>query len=147
MKTCPPLQRFITDLAERHGFDLDAPGAHLRLEHEPYMPLVIEKVGRYRLSIAHYQPRESVFDDPQADPDLEVFTGYAEWVPVAVTQPEAVILGRLIGGYKCYASITPDGTAIDRFNPRGQADLARFARIWARNLRQQGWLTAGRLAA
>jgi hypothetical protein len=147
MKTCPTLQRFIIDLGERHGFDLDAPEAHLRLEHPPYMPLVVEKIGPYRLSIAHYQPRASVFDDPQADPDLELFTGYATWVPVAITQPEAVLLGRLIGGFRCYATTTPDGTTIDRFNPRGQADLARFAATWACNLRQQGWLTGARKVA
>ena len=131
MKTSKTMQSIITKIAEKHGLDLAAAEAHLRLEKEPYMPLVIEKVGRHLVSIAHYFKQNG---DSIADPDVVFFTGYAEWVPIEIQQ---------VMGYRRVARLNDDGSAIDAVNLRGQADVASFSNLWARNIRAQGWLEYG----
>ena len=134
MKTCPRMQKIITRLAKKHGLDLAAHQAHLRLENGPFMPLVIEKIGRHLVSVTHYFVQNG---DQVADPDVVFFSGYGPWVPIEITQVYP-------GGYRCYAELSADGNEIDRINRRGQADLARFVEgSWARNLKGQGWLERG----
>lgn len=55
MQTCPNMQRLIMRLAARFGMDLEAEEAHLKLANGGYFPLVVEKVGKHLLSVAHYQ--------------------------------------------------------------------------------------------
>lgn len=131
MKTTKPMQRLITQIAAKHGLDLSAEEAHLRLEQNGYMPLVIEKIGQYRVSVAHYFRQNG---DSIADPDVVFFTGYSEWVPIEIQQ---------VMGFHRYAELAVDEGSIERFAPRGQADLALFTNQWARNLKQQGWLEHG----
>jgi hypothetical protein len=134
VKTCERMQRIIGEIAAKHGLDLEAPEAHLRLEMPPYEPLVIEKVGRHLVSVAHYYCQNG---DAIADPDVVFFTGYSEWVPVEVTLPPP-------GGYRVYARVSPDGAEITEVDLRGQAELARFVeRLWAHNLDGQGWVEGG----
>jgi|GEM_PF-307396 len=130
MQSCPQMQRVITRLATRFGLDLAAGAAYLKLENDPYVPLVVEKVGRNLLSVAHYVEEGG---DLAADPEVVFFTGYGQWVPIEVTQhPPA--------GYRAYAEPSADGKEIAHLDVAGQADLARFVEVWARNLAAQGWV-------
>lgn len=139
MKTARPMQDLITQLAQRHHFDLTQPGAHLKLYLEGYMPLVIERLNSTTLSLAHYYTQNG---DLIADPDVVFFTGYAEWVPIEITQPATYIAGLgPLGGYQRVATLTGDRRAIATYQPQAQADLASFTHTWAANLRHQGWLT------
>jgi len=131
LKTSKAMQGLITQIAAKHGLDLSAEEAHLRLEQNGYMPLVIEKIGQYRVSVAHYFRQNG---DSIADPDVVFFTGYSEWVPIEIQQ---------VMGYSRYTELAADETTIERFAPRGQADLASFVHQWARNIKAQGWLEHG----
>lgn len=135
MKTSKRMQQVIETLAAKHGLNLEAESAHLRLELSSYMPLVIEKIGRYLVSVAHYYEQNY---DLIADPDVVFFTGYGDWVPIEITHPPPF-------GYHRYAKLSDEGDAITHWNEKGQTGLAAFAGVWARNLEQQGWLEATNL--
>lgn len=135
MKTTKTMQRLIRQIAEKHSLDLSANEAHLRLEQDGYMPLVIEKVGEHQVSIAHYFQQNG---DTIADPDVVFFIGYGEWVPIEIQQ---------VLGYQVVAKLNGDGSAIDAINLRAQAGLASFVHQWARNIKAQGWLEHGGNAA
>lgn len=137
MKTSSRTQGIITRLAERHGLNLQATEAHLRLEKEPYEPLVIEKIGPHLVSVARYYEQGG---DLVADSDGVFFTGYGDWLPIEITQAPP-------GGWVCYAKLSDDGDKITHTNLAGQADLAKFVRLWASNLEAQGWLEQGKKAA
>lgn len=134
MQTCSQMQRVITRLATRFGLDLAAGVAYLQLENGPYVPLVVEKVGRNLLSVAHYVEEGG---DLAADPEVVFFTGYGQWVPIEITQ-------RPPAGYRVYAEPSSDGKEISRLDAAGQSDLARFVEVWARNLAAQGWVERAR---
>jgi hypothetical protein len=131
MKTSKSMQAIVERIAEKHGLDLKADEAHLHLENGPYMPLVIEKVGRNLLSIAHYFEQNG---DLCADPDVVFFTGYAEWVAIEIQQ---------VLGYQRVAWLNDDSTSIKSVSLRGQVDLASFTNLWARNLKEQDYLNRG----
>ncbi len=137
MKTCPQMQRLITQLAARWELDLAADEAHLKLENRSCVPLVIEKVGPTLVSVAHHVEENG---DLSPDPEVLFFTGYGPWVPIEVAR-------RPPAGYRAYAELSPNGREITRLDPGGQENLARFAENWANNLAQQGWLGYSRKAA
>jgi len=117
--------------------DLKPVGAHVRLENAPFEPLVIERIAEHQVSVAHYY---SLNGDLICDPDIVLFTGYAEWVPISIQQPSVYLAGHELGGYRVVAELSDDGTSIARFYPRALADLASFCETWAGNLKAQGWL-------
>jgi hypothetical protein len=127
VKTSPQIQAIITALVRRHGADFDAGDLRLRLEHSVFEPLVIECTGLQLVSVAHYYEQNG---DLIPDPDVTFYTGKPEWIAVAISD---------YFGHRTVATVEGDTIT---FNPPGQADLAAFCRTWARNLRQQGWLTA-----
>ncbi len=130
MKTSPRMQAIITQIAEKHGFDLTTAGTYLRLTMAHFDPLVIQVVGKNLVSVDHfYQPYPHL---EVADPGILFFTGYAEWVPIEVMQR--------LGGHRVYAHLTEDYEAIADLLPAPQADLADFAEMWAQNIEAQGWL-------
>jgi len=137
MRTSSQMQGIITRLAERHGLNLQASEAHLRLEKEPYEPLVIEKIGPHLVSVAHYYEQDG---DLVADPDVVFFTGHGDWLPIEITQAPP-------GGWVRYVKLSDDGDDITHVNLVGQADLAEFVSLWASNLEAQGWLEQGKRAA
>lgn len=138
MKTTATMQRIIEQIAAKNGLDMTASEAHLRLNNEPYMPLVIEKVGKDFVSVAHYYEQNG---DLVADPEVVFYTGYGEWVPVEMTQPPMMIMGRAIGGTQRLVTFE-DGKAV-RYAPKQQASVASFCRTWAKNIREQQWLKCG----
>jgi hypothetical protein len=117
--------------------DLKPVGAHLRLENDPFEPLVIERIAEHQVSVAHYYLQGG---DLICDPDIVLFTGYAEWVPISIQQPTVYLMGRELGGYRVVAELSDDGARIARFCPDGQSEIASFCNTWARNLKAQGWL-------
>lgn len=131
IKTSQAMQAVITALAEKHGLDLTRSEAHLRLTMEPYQPLVIEKVGKHLVSVAHYAYQNG---DAMSDPDVVFFTNALEWVPIEITQ---------ILGYSRAVNLSDDGTQMKTFYPRKQREIATFANQWARNIKAQGWLKNG----
>ena len=142
MKTCKQLQAVVEALCAKHQVDLKQVGVHLRLENDPYEPLVIERIVEHQVSVAHYYVHNG---DAIADPDVVVFTGYAEWVPISIQQPVVCLAGRELGGYRVVAELSQDGAphyggSIACFYPRALADLSSFCATWARNIRAQGWL-------
>jgi len=128
------MQQVIGELAARHGVDLTATGAYLRLEMPAFDRLSIENIGGNRVSVAHYYEQ---LGDLIADPEIVFFTSELGWYPIEITQ--------VFTGWRKVASIDADGrmTAVD---VRGQHEVAQFASLWARNIRAQGWLERGQLA-
>jgi hypothetical protein len=125
------MQAVITEIAAKHGLNLAASSTHLRLEMEGYQPLVIEKIGRHLVSVAHYAYENG---DAMSDPDVVFFTGRGDWIATEISQ---------ILGYRRAVVLTDDMTEIDGVNPAKQADIAEFAEMWAENIRSQGWLEHG----
>lgn len=132
MPTSKLMREIITKIAQKHDLDLTAELAHLRLDMHGYDRLVIEKIEKHLVSVAHYFEQNG---DLMADPEIVFFTGYGEWVPVECTQ--------VIGGYHRYAELSPDGKDIVRANLTGQQGVAALAKMWATNLKVQGWLEYG----
>ncbi len=134
MKASKTMQQIITKIAQKHDLDLAAPSTYLRLEMGVYQPLVIEKTDSFKLSVAHYFEQTGILI---GDPQIVFFTGYAEWVPIAVAQ--------VLPGYRIYAHLTPDGQKIANVDSVPQTDLAGFGNVWARNIKNQGWLDRAHL--
>jgi hypothetical protein len=102
---------------------------HLIIENQPFMPLVIEKHGQ-SISVTHYLETNG---DLIPDPDLELIIGAdGEWYPVAL---------QFCTGLYRRARFWKDGKEF--VNPKEMADQRYFSNIWARNLRDQGFITAG----
>lgn len=131
MQTTTTMQTIITRIAEKYGLDLTAIEAHLKLTNGVYQPLVIEKISRQLVSVAHYFEQNG---DLVADPDVVFFMGYGDWVPVEISQ---------VLGYTRAVWLAEDGQTIEKFKSRTQADIASFCRTWAKNIREQKWLEEG----
>src|SRR5262245_22055624 len=114
---------------------------HIRLEAPGFMPLVIEAVGRGPrglplISVAHYYEQRG---DLMRDPELTCEVGPGgEFHPVSFTQDN-------VGAYHEAAFVDEAGRVLVR--PRVLKDLKSFARLWDRNLREQGFVEAARAAA
>ena len=134
MKLSPTMQRTIEQLAAKYEVDLARPGAYLRLEMPGFDRLSVENIGGNRISVAHYYEQNG---DLIADPEIVFFTCWLGWYAVEITQ--------VFTGWRRLASIDERGhiTAADLSR---QADVARFANRWARNIQEEGWQEHGRLA-
>ena len=95
---------------------------HLRIENEPFMPLVIERHSA-EVSVAHYFVQNS---DAMRDPELTF--RLPDWSPTSITQDT-------VGRYACVDDL-PLGS---RQRIRLLADLTAFTRMWARNIKAQGF--------
>ena len=126
-----PMQVSIESICKAHGklaeFETaikDGGEFHLRLEQDGYMPLVIEHIGGGEVSIAHYFTQNG---DAMRDPEIvfQVVSGKhpLNWRPVEITQdPMGIYRRRTI-------------TTAHQFD----ASVAGLVRIWAHNLKHQGW--------
>lgn len=132
MKTASGLQKVITALAQKHGFDLNQSDYSLALQLQGFMPLVIERIALNEVSVCHYYKQSG---DIMRDPEVVFFTGYEQWVPITFEQSPGI--------YQVVATTNDDNKTIEKVAPRQQADLARFCRMWALNLKHQGWLEHG----
>jgi hypothetical protein len=134
MKASEHMQRIITAIAAKHGLDLSASEAHLRLEMPGYDRLVIEKIGPKLISVAHYFTRNG---DSIADPDIVFFMSDEGWIPTEITQ---------VFGYQRVAYLRPDGMRIIAAHHNDQLAVTIFADDWAQAIHDQGWLEHGQAA-
>ena len=134
MKTSPTMQRVILEIARKHSIDLSRTEAYLRLEQDGYDRLVIENIGHNRIAVAHYYTQNG---DAIKDPEIVFFVGYETWVAIEVTQ--------VLTGISELARLNEDSTAVTHLAKRRQADTGAFAELWAKNIRDQGWITHGQL--
>lgn len=113
----------------RNAFEKDL-NFHLRLEHEPYEPLVIEAwnavpsyMGEKRhISIAHYYYENG---DAIADPDIMMTD---KGVPIDIQQ----VLG--------YTRILDYKEGVTQMNEGARRSVEQLMNTWARNIRAQGWI-------
>lgn len=125
---CSAMKNVITAILRKRGV-LDRFQAssrfHLRIEKEGFLPLVIKRQHE-RITVTHYREGNG---DPIADPDMEFkLTSDGRWYPVAL---------QLWNGYYLRARWVEGGHEFLDLN-QVRAQLS-FARMWARNLREQGW--------
>lgn len=98
---------------------------HLRLEKDDYMPLVIER-HKSSVTITHYYQQNG---DLIADPDMEFqIANDKEWHPVAL---------QLWNGAYYRARWSENGK--EYINPKQIKEQLSFARMWAKNIKAQGW--------
>ncbi len=102
------------------------PHYSVKIECTGFMPLTIEKHGE-RIVVAHYFEQNG---DLVPDPDVEfVDLGEDDWLPVAIQHST----GR-------YCRTAEKSAAGNWLVAKGaMADLRSFVRLWARNLRSQGF--------
>lgn len=133
-----PMQRTIRHILYFNGLaeHFDTAGDfHLRLENDPWLPLVIERHGD-EVSVTHYVIQNG---DALRDPEMvfsisdwaHLSTNFQGWVPKS-TEPggfgrayptAALVSGRVVGWY-----------------PARMKEAFAFARMWAKNLREQGFV-------
>ena len=107
----------------------------IRLKVEGFMPLTIEHVGvgprgQPLVSVAHYYEQQG---DLMADPDMTFEVADGTWSPVEFQQASPPVYQRAV-------LVDDDGKVL--IKPKLLADLKRFAALWDRNLRDQGFLKA-----
>ena len=106
---------------------------HVRLEKPNFDPLVIERIGD-RVVVAHRRwSLDRYFQqggDTMSDP--EIVFDYETWTPLEITQSP-------VGIYRSKFVTLDEETYVDtRFHQAGFP----LGRVWARNLRHQGWENA-----
>lgn len=123
------IEKIVEAAGELEEFNT-SPEYHLRLEHEPWMPLVIEAfnsdgIGKRNISVAHYFEQNG---DLVADPDVLVdeygYPIYLQQVPIrnsGFTQVRVIRDGK------------------EMVNLRAKADVLSFLNMWNNNLSHQGW--------
>jgi hypothetical protein len=119
-------------------------GNWIGLEHQRYLRLVIEWIGKGprgcdAISVTHYGEQD---DDPMRDPEM-VFEVPPDpdppaWAPVYYRND-------YVASEREAAWQDGDGWLLVR--PALVKDLKTFARVWDRNLRQQGFLDVARARA
>lgn len=137
------MQRVISNLLYYNGlFECFAHSDdfHLRVENPPYLPLVIERHGD-EVSITHYvESNGDLLRDPEQVFSLKTWERLSHgmfrgWVPKS-TEP---------GGFE---RVYPTGEIAHfgddepklHYYPRRMKEAIHFATMWAKNLREQGFI-------
>ena len=117
------------------------PGFCLSIANEPYMRLVIEDIrtpgpdGNPTLSVAHYgEQNGDAMRDPEMLFQMAEISGQISLVPYYFRNDYV--------GIEQDSRLNQDGVALVR--PRLLREHQRFARLWDRNLRAQGFVEAFR---
>lgn len=133
----------VAKIIETHGGLewLRRPGNCIRLENPPYMRLVIEHIGKGPrgmpcISVAHYYEQNgNAMRDPEmvfeVNPDGPLSWKAGDWAPVSYRQDN-------MDAYQQAVFVDDQGKAL--VCPKTTRDLNSFARIWDRNIQQQGFL-------
>ena len=132
MKTqCMKMKVLIEEILEKRNMTdkFNTGSFHLKIINKPFMPLAIERHGRF-VSITHYYEQNG---DLVPDPDFEMYIGYdGNWYPVSLQHA----FGRAY-----FARCWEDGKEfVDKRQAHEQID---FSEMWASNIRQQGFIRAG----
>lgn len=114
----------VRDILQAHGYDsVDdmAIGDHIEVDRaeDAMMPLVIEKIGAHRLSVAHYYTH---MGDLMSDPEIVFHIDNGVWTPVRYTQHPHV----------------------HQHDEDGLPSVEAFAADWSRNLERQGYVAQAR---
>ena len=120
------IQRIAEAILQKHGINPAASGYYLKLQNGHYTDLVIEKAGCMVL-IGHYTRQNG---DLISDPVLAMNDDLGLWYPVRIEQ--------WCGDTVC--SSVQEGKRVlyaDRMR-----EFRDFQRMFARNIRVQGWLSA-----
>lgn len=129
-----PMQRVVETILRAHGLTqafAEATEFHLKLENAPYMPLVIERQGDV-VAVMHYFIQQG---DVMRDPEVEFKLPH--WTPTSITQHP-------VGIYREVSTFANDRHML---NSRLLRELEAFARLWAMNLRAQGFTDPARVKA
>ncbi len=129
-----PMQRIVLSILKQWGMGriFETHGdVHLRLENEPWLPLVVERHG-FEVSIAHYREQNG---DLVPDPEM-TFSLRPNWL----WKPLTINPGGF--GEQTVARLVQDaaGRPTVEYSPRLLREAQSFARVWAQNLRAQGFL-------
>ena len=103
---------------------------HVRLEQEPYEPLVIERHGEM-ISVAHY-----IEEDHEAIPDPDVELHFPDWSPTAI---------QMQNGYYTSKFVERDGRQY--VNIAFDKSVRPLLTTWARNIKAQGWADPNKVKA
>ena len=119
-------QKNVEDVLKGHGlfekFETQT-DFHLRLEQEPYEPLVIEHQGE-SIYVTHYA--KDAYGEEICDPDVELH--FPDWTPVAI---------QMINGVYTQKFMERDGK--EYVNTRFDLSVRPLLATWARNIKAQGW--------
>ncbi len=129
-----PMERVVTVILKAYGLaDAFARSDefHLELANPPYMPLVIER-HRDEVAVTHHFTQNG---DLMRDP--EVVFALWHWSPVSITQDPT--------GFYREVYVFVGGRRV--MNVRLLRELEDFARLWAANLRAQGFTNPARVTA
>jgi len=129
-----PMQRVVMDILHLQRLTdafHTAPEFHLRLENQPYLPLVIERQAD-EVAVRHSFIQNG---DLMRDPELTF--RLPDWSPTSITQDP-------VGTYRG-VFLFVNGRRV--MNTRLAHELEAFARLWAINLRAQGFTNAARVTA
>jgi hypothetical protein len=107
-------------------------GVYIKVENEPYMPLVIESIGkspegRELISVAHYYTQSG---DLCQDPEMVFEVSPEGWRPVYFQMAIPPIFRRAI-------SYEPGGVQVHH---RCMLDQLAFSKQWDKNIKHQGFL-------
>lgn len=123
----------VQKIIDQKGGLEDLKTRYIKILNAPYMPLVIEYVGEGprslpMVSVAHYFEQQG---DLMRDPEIvfEVTPGGA-WEPVSIQQDP-------VGSYQEAVFRDKDGRLMAR--PGLIRELKSFARMWDRNIKEQGF--------
>ncbi len=115
----------------------------LKIEVSGYMPLCIEPVGvsldcgpngGAMVSVAHYYEQNG---DLMRDPEMVFEVSGDVWTPLSFTQDN-------VGLYQEAVRVDEGRVLV---NPKRLRDLKSFARMWDKNLKDQGFLDAAKVKA
>lgn len=132
MQSSSYMQQIVAQIAIKHGVDLSKVGASMRLDMPHMDRLCIERISHHEVSVAHYFEANG---DLIAEPDIVFYVVNNTWYPIQIQQS--------ITGWQELANITAG--VVEHVATRRQADVARFADYWARNIKDQNWLEYGTL--
>ncbi len=126
------MKQVILELLEKHGlkdaFERAAGGEfHARFDNNGYLPLVVEKIAGDEVSVAHYGKQNG---DAMRDPEMTFRLRGNAW-------QAATFENSYTGAYQQVYHVVQ---GVERFRPALQRELTSFATLWAKNIRDQGWL-------
>ncbi|HEY9245305.1 MAG TPA: hypothetical protein VIO11_00510 [Candidatus Methanoperedens sp.] len=122
------MQNIIEKILQKHNIDPTAESYYLKLRKRNYDDLVIEKEGEQVL-VGHYYHHLS--GDLISDPVLAFDYNHGYWYPVRIE----LALGDTI------CSFIENGKRM--IYPARIKEFKSFQRMFARNIREQGWLENG----
>ena len=149
MKTSPAMQKLITQIAQKHGYDTTPRNGERRLQLglEDFQPLLlIFSPGTVCVAQGEQPEPDNESDgewsgewDEETDPNQEVIfhTDVGGWVPMYSTQ-------RGICRFYARPNWKTDNVEFHKGQKEQQAEEAKRCEKWAQELREQGWLERGK---